>query len=374
MRKIFIVTASGPEAYGHYQDTIKRRRSLTEISRFVSSDDVKQLDNIYHGKDFAIWGATPGSGNTNTWVKMYPGDYVVFYQQGNFILIGEVACKFKNKELAKFLWGTNKQGDTWENIYFIINEKEIKVPLEKFNQYLRYRPNFTPQGFGAVESRRQKEVEKRYGDFYGLILRINEGKINEIKELGEQILEHKIEILDDNYVKEPTEHDEIQWRLIRLGKITGNDVWIPKNDQNKIYKGSLFRDFVLKEFEPGLDIPRAVENIDCVWRYGFQIKSAFEIEHSTAIYSGILRLADLKSVAPNSNYPLIIVARRDLKPRIHDQVKRPAFSNPYLKLNEAIKFLSYETIRELDQKFSDIPSGITTEMVLSTAEIINNAH
>lgn len=374
MRKIFIVTASGQEAYGHYQDTIKRKRSLKEISGYISPEEARQLDKIYHGREFAIWGATTGPGNTSTWTKMYPGDYVVFYQQGKFILIGEVAYKLKNRELATFLWGTNRRGETWENIYFIINEKEIKVPLGKFNQYLKYRLNFTPQGFGAVEKGRQKEFEKRYGDFYGLMLRVSEGRTDEIQEIGEQILEQKIEIFREDHKKEPTEHDEIQWRLIKLGKAADNDVWIPKSDQGKVYKGNLFRDFVLKEFEPGLDIPKEVKNIDCVWRYGFQIKSAFEIEHSTAIYSGILRLADLKSVAPNSNYPLIIVASRDKKSRVYDQVKRPAFSNPYLKLREAIKFLSYEKIRELDQRFSDAPYGLTTEMVIKTAEVINNSN
>lgn len=371
MRKIFIVAASGAEAAGHYRDTIKRKRNIREASRFISSKESLELDNIYHGRDFAVWGAIPGSGNINTWTKMYPGDYVIFYQQGKFILIGEVAHKLKNRELANFFWGTNRQGDTWEYIYFIINEKEINVPLSKFNQYLGYKENFTPQGFGAVESGRQKDFEKRYGDFYGLILKISEGKDEEIQSIEKQIIEPKVEVVEEEE-KEPTVHDEIQWRLIRLGKAAGNDVWVPKSDQNKIYKGKLFRDFILKEFEAGLDIPKTIQNIDCVWRYGFQIKSAFEIEHSTAIYSGILRLADLKSVAPNSNYPLIIVAPRDTKSRVCNQVRRPVFSNPYLKLKEAIKFLSYEKIRELDRKFSDISHGLTTEMVISAAEIINN--
>lgn len=371
MRKIFIIAASGSEAAGHYQDTIKRKRNIEEVSKFVSAKETQELDKIYHGRDFAVWGATPGSGNVSTWTKMYPGDYVIFYQQGKFILMGEVAYKLRNKELANFFWGTNRQGDTWEYIYFIINEKEINIPLSKFNRYLDYKENFTPQGFGAIESGRQESFETKYGDFYGLILKISEGKDEEIQSIKQQVLEPRVDVFEEEE-KEPTIHDEIQWRLIRLGKAAGNDVWVPRNDQNKIYKGNSFRDFILREFESGLDVPKTIQNIDCVWRYGFQIKSAFEIEHSTAIYSGILRLADLKSVAPNSNYPLIIVAPRDTKSRVCNQVKRPVFSNPYLKLKEAIKFLSYEKIRELDQKFSDISLGLTTEMVVNAAEVINN--
>lgn len=371
MRKVFIVTASGPEAYGHYQDTISRKRTLSEIQRFISNQETLALNNLYHGRDFAVWGALPGEGNTNTWMRMEKGDYVVFYQKSKFILIGEVALKLHNSELARYFWGTNNRGETWENIYLIINEREISIPLDKFNQFLHYKSNFTPQGFSSIEAERQRETEKTYGDFYSLILKIDEGKTEEIQKISQVIADQKIIIPQEETLPEPSEHDEIQWKLIRLGRAAGNDVWVPKHDQSKIYKGFCFRDFVLREFEPGLDIPKPIENIDCVWRFGFQIKSAFEIEHSTSIYSGILRLSDLRTVAPNTNFPLFIVAAREKKPQVFEQIRRPTFSNPYLKLKEAIRFLSYENVRELDDKFSETNYGLTTEMVIKTGEIIN---
>lgn len=371
MRKVFIVTASGPEPYEHYQDTIKHKRNLSEIQDFISDKEVGAINKLYHGTSFAVWGALPGPGNTNTWTRMEEGDYVAFYQQSKFTLIGEVAYKLHSENLAKYFWGTNSQGKTWENIYLIINEREINVPLEKFNQFLNYKSNFTPQGFAAIEKERQKEFEKTYGDFYGLMLKINEGRADEIQKISPIIAEQEIIIPSEKPEREPTEHDEIQWKLIKLGKSAGNDVWVPKSDQNKKYEEFCFRDFVLKEFERGLDVPKPIENIDCVWRFGFQIKSAFEIEHSTAIYSGILRLSDLRSVAPNSNYPLFIVAPRERRPQVFEQVRRPTFSNPYLKLKEAIRFLSYENIRDLDEKFSDKNYGLTTEMVINVGEVIN---
>lgn len=375
MRKVFVVPASGPEAASHFDDTIRRKRTISEIQGFLNDREIAEIQRIYHGYNFAVWGALPSPGNTSTWTKMEPGDYIIFYQQGKFSLIGEISIKFKNRELANYFWRTNKNGDTWENIYFIINEREINVPLEKFNSYLKYKSNFTPQGFGAIEAERQKLFERTYGDFYSLIIKINEGKIEEIQRISEIVANQKIVIPADRMNKEPTEHDEIQWKLIRLGRASGNDVWIPKNDQGKTFDDCYFRDFVLKEFEPGLDIPKPVENIDCVWRFGYQITSAFEIEHSTSIYSGILRLSDLRTVAPNSNYPLYIVAPRERRPLVFEQIKRPTFSNPYLKLREAIRFLSYENVRDLDQKFSDANYGLTTDMVFKSAEVINgNSH
>jgi len=371
MRRVFIVTASSSEAYSNYQDTIKRKRSLSEIQDFLSDDKLAELNRLYHGKNFAIWGVTPGPGNLNTWTRMEKGDYVIFYQQGKFNLIGEVAAKLHSKEVAKYFWGTDRSGETWEYTYFIVNEREINIPLERFNEYLRYKSNYTPQGFASIESDRQKDTENTYGDFYSLILKLNEGKTADIQTISRLIAGQEIIVPKEKNIREPTVHDEIQWKLIRLGKAAGNDVWVPKADQGKSFEEFIFRDFVLREFEPGLDIPKPVENIDCVWRFGFQITSAFEIEHSTSIYSGILRLSDLRTVAPNSNYPLFIVAPREKRPQVFEQIRRPTFSNPYLKLKEAIRFLSYDNVRDLDEKFSDKRYGLTTEMIVSAGEIIN---
>lgn len=156
--------------------------------------------------------------------------------------------------------------------------------------------------------------------------------------------------IDERIERIPTEHDEMQWRLIRLGQLAKCDVWVPRNDQPKQYEGHHFSDFVLHEFHETLDVPRSIENIDVVWKFGpYSIKSAFEIEHSTSIYSGILRLSDLRAEAPNSNYPLFIVASEERKRRVFEELKRPTFSGPCLRLNEVIRFLGYEKVREIDE-------------------------
>jgi hypothetical protein len=115
-------------------------------------------------------------------------------------------------------------------------------------------------------------------------------------------------------------------------------------------EGEKFLRHVLHEFHETLDVPRSIENIDVVWKFGpYSIKSAFEIEHSTSIYSGILRLSDLRAEAPNSNYPLFIVASEDRRRRVFEELRRPTFSGPCLRLNEVIRFLGYEKVREIDE-------------------------
>jgi hypothetical protein len=119
-----------------------------------------------------------------------------------------------------------------------------------------------------------------------------------------------------------------------------------------------------------LDVPRSIQNIDVVWKFGpYSIKSAFEIEHSTSIYSGILRLSDLRAEAPNSNYPLFIVASEERKRRVFDELRRPTFSGSCLRLNEVIRFLGYEKVREIDES-SKIATNFDANVLLGAGESV----
>lgn len=188
---------------------------------------------------------------------------------------------------------------------------------------------------------------QNYGDILGVLKTLERGEeLIQIPLRKEAFNPH----IDDRIERVSTEHDEIQWRLIRLGQLAKCDVWVPRSDQPKRYEGHQFCDLVLHEFHETLDVPRSIENIDVVWKFGpCSIKSAFEIEHSTSIYSGILRLSDLRAEAPNSNYPLFIVASEARKKKVFEELRRPTFSGPCLRLNEVIRFLGYEKLREIDE-------------------------
>ncbi len=232
-------------------------------------------------------------------------------------------------------------------MYFIVNEERTDVPIEKLNPLLGYQPHYRPQGFSTINEEAVSNFAQNYGDILGVLKTLERGEdLIHLPTRKEEVIAR----IDERIERTPTEHDEMQWRLIRLGHLAKCDVWVPRNDQSKQYEGHTFRDLVLPEFHQTLDVPRSIENIDVVWKFGpYSIKSAFEIEHSTSIYSGILRLSDLRAEAPNSNYPLFIVASDDRKRRVFEELKRPTFSGPCLRLNEVIRFLGYEKLREIDE-------------------------
>ena len=365
-RNVFLVVAGGnPAAERHFEDTIQRKRTLEEVRRFLPSQEIENLEKIYHSSNFIVWGSVPGPMNETRWGKMAPGDVVLVYNNGHIRFAGEIAAKVRNRELARYFWEQDEAGSTWELMYFIVNEERTNVPIEKLNPLFGYQPDYRPRGFSMINEAAVLNFAQNYGDILGVLKTL---------EKGEQLIhvparkEALITGIDERIERTPTEHDEMQWRLIRLGQLARCDVWVPRADQPKHYEGRHFRDFVLHEFHQALDVPRSIENIDVVWKLGpYSIKSAFEIEHSTSIYSGILRLSDLRAEAPNSNYPLFIVASEDRRRKVFEELSRPTFSGPCLRLNEVIRFLGYKRLREIDESFKDA-KDFDTNVLMSSGE------
>lgn len=352
LRRIFIVVAGGnPAAERHFQDTIQRKRNIAECRRFLPQQEIENLENIYHGAPFIVWGSVPGKMNESRWDKMKLGDIVLIYNRGYIRFVGEIAAKVRSKDLARYFWRETENRETWELMYFIVNEEKVNVPLQKLNKLFGYQEHYRPQGFSMVNDEAVENFMKHHGDIFGVLktLERNE-KLIEIPE-QKHVIKEEIEKYIENAV---SEHNEMQWRLIRLGKLAKFDIWVPERDQTKQYQGHRFRDFVIPEFRESLDVPPTIKNIDVVWKFGpYSIKAAFEIEHSTSIYSGILRLSDLRAETPNSNYPLFIIASEERRRKVFNELLRPTFSGPALRLNEVIRYLGYSKIREIDESFKN---------------------
>ena len=82
-----------------------------------------------------------------------------------------------------------------------------------------------------------------------------------------------------------------------------------------------------------------------LWLKGRSIARAFEVEHTTAVYSGLLRMADLLALQPNMDIRLHIVAPDDRREKVFREMKRPVFSlldrGP---LSDSCTFISYESV------------------------------
>ena len=149
-----------------------------------------------------------------------------------------------------------------------------------------------------------------------------------------------------------TEHIKIQALLAKIGESMGFRIWVPIADRQRILEiWTPVQDKVLLTHLPlnyNHVTLRTIENIDVLWIRRNAIIRAFEIEHSTSIYSGLLRMADLMSLQPNLNIKAHIVAPPARRKKVLQEISRPVFalmeSGP---MSESCSYLSYEAIEEL---------------------------
>jgi hypothetical protein len=150
---------------------------------------------------------------------------------------------------------------------------------------------------------------------------------------------------------EARESIKIQSLLAQIGARMGMSIWIPRSDRGGVLKEWKVEPQALLERLPlNYDDTtlRTIEQIDVIWLRGRSIVRAFEVEHTTAVYSGILRMADLLALQPNMDIKLHIVAPIAKRDKVFQEIRRPVFSllekGP---LAESCTYLSYDSLREL---------------------------
>ncbi|MCC9166500.1 hypothetical protein [Pontibacter harenae] len=140
---------------------------------------------------------------------------------------------------------------------------------------------------------------------------------------------------------------KVQAMIAEIGERMNYKVWLPKNDRSRIFEvwqpkpTSLLYDLPLNYDD---DTIKTIENIDVLWIKGRTIVRAFEIEHTTSIYSGILRMADLMALQPNLRIKAHIVAPTERKGKVMQELTRPVFK---LILAQSCTFISYNSVKDL---------------------------
>jgi hypothetical protein len=150
--------------------------------------------------------------------------------------------------------------------------------------------------------------------------------------------------------KQETEHTEIQYKLLRLGSDMGYEIWVARNDKGKSWQGKAFADIPRLKRELPVQFDKEtteniIEYIDVLWLKGSAIVAAFEIESTTSIYSGLLRMADLLVLQPNLRIPFFLVAPDDRRDKVIREVQRPTFAKLSTPMWEVCRYISFSELR-----------------------------
>lgn len=160
---------------------------------------------------------------------------------------------------------------------------------------------------------------------------------------------------EDTSIDEVRQSIQIQAAIARIGEAFGFKIWLPRADRSRVLSvwspraGSLLEDLPLGYVS---SVIKTIEQIDVLWVRERSIARAFEVEHTTAIYSGLLRMADLVALLPDINVKMHIVAPAEKCERVMAQIRRPVFSllEGKRSLSEMCTYLSYDSIEELGRE------------------------
>lgn len=192
-------------------------------------------------------------------------------------------------------------------------------------------------------------------------------------------------------LRQISRHTKMQGILAEIGQKLGYRVWIARNDHSKDYRfgddtfedsrfGKL-KELTMEGFSIG-GLEKQVEKIskliDVIWlneKDQFKVVALFEIECTTAIHSGLLRMGDfVANVKLNPltfidpTFPMYIVIPEKRKKLLQSQLSRPIFQ--YLELHKNCEGINIEDIERCWENIIKQKINIQQEIKPNILDII----
>lgn len=167
--------------------------------------------------------------------------------------------------------------------------------------------------------------------------------------------------------QEDRSHAQVQGWLRDLGRSLGFHVWVAANDRNRAVQGGRLCDGCVEALPATLEAStgaEAIRLIDVLWleRAGAngsalgRVTAAFEVEHTTSIYSGIVRMLDLALGVPDhAGVKLFLVAPDAREDDVRQQLARPAFRRV---ADLSVRFLPYGELEKNRESMARFGTGL----------------
>ena len=153
-------------------------------------------------------------------------------------------------------------------------------------------------------------------------------------------------------------HSQMQTLLGAIGDKKDCHVWIPTNDREAL-DWSLSPKFQLVSSLPSQfrNVEPYLSQIDVVWieKGSNKLRALYEVEHSTPIYSGLLRFNDIFLTIPTPVERFAVVSNEKRRSLFAQQVNRPTFRKS--GLTEICTFFEYVNVYRWHQRVFSETSG-----------------
>lgn len=244
----------------------------------------------------------------------------------------------RRKILKGFGIGSSREIASW-------NDKQLDDKLWELRKKLQASQPSAILDFYEFPLKEQWSGDRR--------IKTTEGEVTVTVPSDEDEIEDGAAVVPEMKAPDARQSIQIQAKLARIGSVMGFKVWIPRGDRGRVSEllhakeqVALLEILPLNYDNTTLD---TIELIDVLWLKGRSIARAFEVEHTTAVYSGLLRMADLLALQPNMDIRLHIIAPDERREKVFREMKRPVFSlldrGP---LSRSCTFISYENVEAIN--------------------------
>lgn len=135
-------------------------------------------------------------------------------------------------------------------------------------------------------------------------------------------------------------HSNAEGALLELGNLLGFDTYVTADDRNKEFRGKLLSKTATLQEMPEDCIPPGIKNtvrhIDVIWFEEKFPRYCIEVEHSTDITHGLLRLYRLKELKTS----FMVVAPTGAQDKFEREVKKAPFDS----IRDSFRFNSYDDL------------------------------
>jgi len=281
----------------------------------------------------------------------------LFDKQHRPQILGNIRDALINAWTTRYGWGILNQ--------YLLDEINAEIIVKEIIGRVSQNSDILQNIDSLLADAKQNRVEKTS--------KISSGKRGRPKKSAvviETIIKSETIIENDPLTKhEESLHSKAQYILSRIGQITSCKNFIASNDRKRRFNNIELSTLTLPTL-PNLglnkDATDRISRIDVIWLRQNAAMCAFEVETSTSIYSGLLRMSDLLSVIPNLNIKLYIVAQRERENKVLSELARPTFRK--IGLNDYCEFISIEDLEALLAKIENL-SGHIQPSILDTVAI-----
>jgi hypothetical protein len=157
MTNLLLQPCSNKTAQIHFENSVRKSISIEDVRPLLSNSEYDKLTKAYPSGALKAWGVV--SSQAVKWSRINIGDVALFFAKKKAFHKSIIVFKTQNQELAKHIWGQDKENRAWEYMYFLSDCSTEDIPQLSINRLLT-KPDGKPyedgnyvQGFDVLPHR-----------------------------------------------------------------------------------------------------------------------------------------------------------------------------------------------------------------------------